>query len=257
MKAWMRVPASEGRSLEMFLRWKKVDLVTDLMLDWKELRMRPRLRTSGDRMMERLLMSRRWSTTFRSYNIATLLRRLTHVTYSCRSHKSYDINCVYGKSCFIRDVKEKYCPQSSGVKATSLIGGACCQVGCPKGRKITTRLDSRWSSWRSLERDHLQWFMGRGVSSLLKQRLTCDWLSACISATLLWPLHSLITTVQTLVPHEHDGSVHNQDIVSLFLVSGRKCLSSWWFVFCRFVWAVVDLSSHISVYQVLSHCCIM
>ena len=52
---------SEGQSLEMFLRGKKVDLVTDLMWDWKEWvesRMIPRLRTSDDGKMEQPSMFR-------------------------------------------------------------------------------------------------------------------------------------------------------------------------------------------------------
>eukprot|EP00064_Thunnus_orientalis_P018440 superscaffoldBa00004251_g18539 len=51
----------------MFLRWKRADLVTDLMCDWKERvesRMRPRWRTSGDGEMEQPSTSRRKSPTF-------------------------------------------------------------------------------------------------------------------------------------------------------------------------------------------------
>ena len=39
-KAWTKVSAtdseSDGRSLAMFFKWKKADLVTDLMWEWKE-----------------------------------------------------------------------------------------------------------------------------------------------------------------------------------------------------------------------------
>ncbi len=47
----MRVCVSDGRSLEMFLRWQKADLVIDLMCDWNERvesRMTSRWRTSED-----------------------------------------------------------------------------------------------------------------------------------------------------------------------------------------------------------------
>ncbi len=51
----------------MFLRWKKADLVTELMWVWKERvesRMTPRLRTSGDGGMEQPSMWRRKSPIF-------------------------------------------------------------------------------------------------------------------------------------------------------------------------------------------------
>ena len=73
MKAWMRVSVTEsdryGRSLEMFLRWKKADLVMDLMCDWKERvesRITPGLRTSGDGQMDTPSTRRTRSPTFLS-----------------------------------------------------------------------------------------------------------------------------------------------------------------------------------------------
>jgi len=53
----------------MFFRWKKADLVTDLMWDWierVESRSTPRLRTSGDGERVELSMVRRKSPTFLS-----------------------------------------------------------------------------------------------------------------------------------------------------------------------------------------------
>ena len=53
----------------MFLRWKKADLVTDLMWECKERvesRMTPKLRASGDGEMEQPSTSRMKSPTFRS-----------------------------------------------------------------------------------------------------------------------------------------------------------------------------------------------
>ena len=71
MKAWMRVSATgserEGRSLEMFLRWYKADLVIDFMCDWKdsiESRMIPRLWTSVDGETVQPSTSRRGSPSF-------------------------------------------------------------------------------------------------------------------------------------------------------------------------------------------------